>query len=450
MELLFDQRAPFVFIEVPHQMNSIADWYKLGSRLIFILENDKHESSPIPLLFGKGQSGIDHWQKFLNGYTWPWESETPLKNTQDSSIKELDIDSNEIPLIGLFSSGSTGIPKCILHKQSSLVSSAKVSGELLHLKEGDHLITSLPFFHMGGLLTGLRSLIFHTEFHLCTSFELTNQVNELFTQNPKNICVIGVPAQLPMISPILKEKAPITAGQFTFYAGGDQVRPHKWQAILDTGASLIATYGQSESCGAILFQEGPDKETKVYPDCKIDLSNDGTFSYRCERLAHSILTLKVNSVHQTLLRNSVFFETADLVKVHSLKEGKNRIEFVGRKDQLFQCGGEMISPNEILERVRKTLERLALNRPRFHGLHLNEISIQGLPDDKLGMIPVGFIKGMGHEELETLARELSQTESGPGKLRFLSPYPDFLGIKPSKDEFLASYQSKRYPVSKDF
>lgn len=420
-------------------MTSTSDWKKLCSRLAAILR----EENAIPLLFGKAQSGVEEWQKNLNGLIWQWDTDPPLENSQNSNLsnlKELNLNHQKTPLIGVFTSGSTGTPKCILHKQDSLISSARISGELLDLKEGDQLITTLPFFHMGGLLTGLRSLIFKTDLILCPSFELEDRVREAFSTVEKKIFVVGVPAQLPSISPILKEEAPLAKNRFTFYAGGDSVRSHKWKSILETGANLIATYGQSESCGAILYQEEPDGETKTYSDCKVETTDGNTLSYQCDRLAHSILALKENSIHQTLLKESAFFETADLIKLHSLKDSKFRIEFIGRKDQLFQCGGEMISPQQVKKRILKLIENLAETDASFIKFRNMKITVIGVPHTKLGQVPVAFIEGLKRDQMKALARAISAKESGPQKLRYLSAYPSYKGIKPSLNEFLASYE----------
>ena len=59
----------------------------------------------------------------------------------------------------LFSSGSTGLPKAILHAWQSHYYNALGSNENIHLQAGDRWLLSLPLYHVAGLAVLFRCFI---------------------------------------------------------------------------------------------------------------------------------------------------------------------------------------------------------------------------------------------------------------------------------------------------
>ncbi|GEM_PF-5894068 len=314
-----------------------------------------------------------------------------------------------------FSSGSSGKPKLIFHKEESLIQSAFLSGELLSLPEKDgRIISSLPLNHVGGFLNILRSGLFSR------SFELRDAQN-LFENLNNTDVVVGVPAQIKYL-PKIKE--------LTFYAGGDKVTKEQWQKACDQGINLIATYGQTESGGAILYQLEADGNIQLYKDILIKVSSNGTLSYKTNRLAIGQL-----SNGQTSKFNSKeFFETTDLIEL----KPNNFIRFLGRKDLNFQCGGEMISPSQIENRIIDTLKKLKISN--------FVVKVIGIPDERLGKVPVAFFESEDNFDLENIAALLAPLEQGPAKLRYLSIIPRSTGIKPSQGDYNMAFKQINFPL----
>jgi O-succinylbenzoic acid--CoA ligase len=349
-----------------------------------------------------------------NGFIWK------NKNNQPNQIKGKPVDSTIAMAFkdagfAFFSSGSSGVPKLIFHKEESLIQSAFLSGELLALPKKDgRIISSLPLNHVGGFLNILRSGLFSC------SFELRNPQN-LFQNLKKNDVVVGVPAQIKHLP---QEKG------LTFYAGGDKVTKEQWQNSSDQGIQLISTYGQTESGGAILYQNEAGNNIQLFKDIKIKETLDGTLSYKTNRLAIG----QISYGQASKFNSEEFFETSDLIEL----KNNNTIKFLGRKDLNFQCGGEMISPSQIENRITDTLKQLKIL--------IFVVKVIGIPDDRLGKVPVAFFESQDNLDLENIAKLLAPLEKGPAKLRYLSIIPRSTGIKPTQEDYNIAFKQLNIPL----
>lgn len=341
---------------------------------------------------------------------------------------------NQSSLMGFFSSGSTGNPKLIIHRQSSLLSSAKISGELLKLSSNTPLFSSLPFYHVGGFLCLIRQLYFQCPFHWVESVNLQNEIENVKV-NKK--VIVGVPAQIKRIS------SSNPKDRLTFYAGGDKVTSDHWKYGQNNSMNLISTYGQTESCGALLYKDNENLPIKVFKDVSLDFeqTKDGDLlCYQTPRICQGVIE---NSVLFEV-NPKAFYETSDLVK----REGNSITTFIGRKDEQFQCGGEMISPKALEGYLKDFLKVfLKTNSENF------TVKVLGIPHERLGQIPVGFIKELDSkkvEEFSTYLMEAATSDNSPARLRALALWPVLLdkksGIKPAYKDFLESFHHQNWPL----
>ncbi len=303
--------------------------------------------------------------------------------------------------VGFLSSGSTGLPKIVLHKKSSLVSSAEIS--LKHLlkhfpafkKKEVSLYSSLPLFHVGGFLNLLRDCPFH---HL----PFRSLCEEVSKKNSPAL-IVGVPT---MLSDLVSRKEQHT--NTLFYCGGGHCSDDLVKKANAQGIEVIRTYGQTESCGAIIHAHNLF-EPEVYEDCIVTIK-EGLLYYETKRQARAYLTT------DGLIPLEGPIKTQDL----ATKEGGLKI--LGRADQLIICGGENIDLFELQK-------KLAPHIPY-------PFTIKGLKDSRLGEVPIAFVEASPLEIAQMLQKE--ELHKGLDRARaFLTP-PDFKGIKPN----LADYQRK--------
>lgn len=78
---------------------------------------------------------------------------------QDPEINENEADLNECALI-LYTSGTTGSPKGVMHSFSTLLASAQAADTLLRHSSIDRWLASLPFYHIGGFSIPVRAFLY--------------------------------------------------------------------------------------------------------------------------------------------------------------------------------------------------------------------------------------------------------------------------------------------------
>src|SRR5690606_27533432 len=79
----------------------------------------------------------------------------PLSEKIDGAYRELNPNKG---LLGIATSGSSGRPKIVLHKPSSLFASADSYNSFYQVTQEDVLASPLPLHHIGGLMPFWRAL----------------------------------------------------------------------------------------------------------------------------------------------------------------------------------------------------------------------------------------------------------------------------------------------------
>jgi len=80
------------------------------------------------------------------------------KDGQEKKIKSLIFDPTKTALM-LFTSGSSGTPKCVPISFNNLFSSAKSADEFINHNTNDVWLASLPFYHIGGFSIITRTVL---------------------------------------------------------------------------------------------------------------------------------------------------------------------------------------------------------------------------------------------------------------------------------------------------
>lgn len=345
---------------------------------------------------------------------------------ETTNLKNFDGFPNQ-DFIGIFSSGSTGDFKLILHSPKSFIESAKVSSELIidsHKRAfgniPNKLYSSLPLFHTGGLLSHYRKTFFE-KIHLVPKIP--------FQEIDNQSVVVGVPAHIPYL---LKQ----TKNPFTFYCGGDSPNEEMKSACLEKGVNLISTYGLTESCGAILYQN--NKETKVFKDVEIKINNDSLLTFKTKRQAFEVLKFVHNKWETIDPSENGYIFTKDLAKYNE----KGEIEIIGRSDSLIISGGENIHPKTIEEKISKVLIK--------NSVSFKQLKVLGMPDSRLGKVVTLFIDFADTKEIvkkeEEVIKLLARNLTGLDRPRYYCPFPPFLGIKPKKEDFQKIFKDKKREI----
>ncbi|MBL4709769.1 MAG: amino acid adenylation domain-containing protein [Flavobacteriales bacterium] len=297
--------------------------------------------------------------------TIPWE-EVLQQSEETPSISILG---NDLAYI-MYTSGSTGLPKGIMHSHNSGLAYAKLSADLYELTEEDRIGNHAPlhfdistFGYFTGPFVGATTVIIpdpHTK--------MPASLAQLIEKEQLSIWYSVPLALVQLLQSKSIEKADMSALRWVLYGG--EVFPTKHlNALMQIWPScqFSNVYGPAEvnQCTYYTVQE-PPKEDEMIPlgkvwgnTEKLILNQDDGLAKRgevgellirsatmmkgywnqSELTKKSLYTLRINSTYK-----KVFYRTGDLVKL----DENNDLLFLGRKDRQIKIRGYRVELDEVV------------------------------------------------------------------------------------------------------
>jgi O-succinylbenzoic acid--CoA ligase len=308
------------------------------------------------------------------------------------------------PATILFTSGTTGSPKAVVHTWENHYYSALGIIEHFHLDENHSWILSLPLFHIGGL-----AILFRCAFSKATLI-LANPPESVFRKNVQlsKTFLSLVPTQLwrllrkPENIPYLKQFKGILLG-------GSAIPDALIRRCLDEKIRIFTSYGSTEMASTITCTRDFSYEeltTAGYPlpYREMQINSRGELLVKGKSLFRGYIKKeKVLSA----VENEGWYATGDLALVDS----KGRLIVQGRKDHMFISGGENIQPEMIERELRKFPDVM-------------DAIVVPVSDPEYGFRPVAFIRSSRtfndqlREKLKAYVRDKL-----PGLFRPVEYYP---------------------------
>ena len=223
-------------------------------------------------------------------------------------------------------SGSTGKPKTIYLSRLSMIESANMTMDWLHLQEGDNVLLCLPIEYIAGAMMLVRALVLKLNIVLVEP-----------SQNPLE--EITKPINIHLASFVTTQWSTILQSNpnlFTFFSevkgiliGGSELTSSVELLTKEIQLPIFQTYGMTETSSHIAFRQisSEDAIYQCLKDVQIKLNDQGCLCI------HSPSTL-----NQWIETNDV----ADLIHV-------NQFSILGRNDFAINSGGRKIHP-EIIEK----------------------------------------------------------------------------------------------------
>src|SRR3990167_684364 len=287
----------------------------------------------------------------------------------------------------LYTSGSTGLPKGVPLTHGGYLWATGATPEQKPGIEGKKVIVAAPLFHMNGLFSAKMVMINGGTIMLMTGFTARGYIRAIDRQRVD--MVTSVPTMLALV---MRETEELAKADFscvtTAVTGSAPSTPEFFEQIhrLFPTAERANSWGTTES-GPLGFGPHPQGIPKPmgalgYPRAGVEVKfvgADAGSSGPMQGVLHirtpALMTGYLNREADTKKRLiDGWYDTGDVMR----RDANGFVFFVGRADDMFQCGGENVYPGEV--------EKLLGRHP-----DVAQACVVPVPDEIKYQLPVAFV-----------------------------------------------------------
>jgi fatty-acyl-CoA synthase len=290
------------------------------------------------------------------------------------------------PLLLVYTSGTTGRPKGAVLRQEALLWNAVMSQHMHGLTSDDHVLTVLPFFHVGGLNIQTTPAL-HSGATVTIHSRFTPETTLTTIERDRPTLTVLVPAIIQAVTDHPDWATTDLSSLKAVSTGSTIVPPHLIERFVARGVPVLQVYGSTETCPiAVYTRLGGDLsrvgstglpglccEAAVIDDDGNELppGAPGEIVVRgpnvfCEYWGNEQATRE--ALHDG------WYRTGDI----GLRDADGRFWVHDRKKNLIISGGENIYPAEV--------ERVLLEHPE-----VAECAVIGRPDPRWDEVPVAYV-----------------------------------------------------------
>ena len=297
-----------------------------------------------------------------------------VKNKFYEDKDVLDSITENGPAIILNSSGSSGKPRQCFHHLNNLILSATTSGQWL-IEQGFELqncliLNTLPLNHISGLMPIFRSQTWGCDC-INISPNLIKKTRELllftikFKKNKKHLITSLVPTQLQRL---LAQKDGIVWLKLfdLIWVGGAPISSETAKQCIEEKIKLAPCYGSTETAAMVTslkpkeFLMGFKNVGEILPDTKIRINTQGLIEINSARIG---IEIKDSSKTENFKNKNGWWQTGDLGEINQINNSLY-LDFLGRSDNAFNSGGEIVFPKVIESRLNDFImkENIPINK----------------------------------------------------------------------------------------
>jgi O-succinylbenzoic acid--CoA ligase len=265
-------------------------------------------------------------------------SERPAVDLNDAA--ELTQTEADLPLLGehdmddlqcyILTSGSTGEPRQVGLTYGNFLFSAVGSAFNIGVEPADRWLCCLPLSHVAGLSIVLRSVIYGTTAMLLDGFD-TDQVASTLTSGGITVLSL-VPT---MLIRLLEAGADLSAPR-AILIGGGPVPKAALEEALDQGATVVQTYGMTETCSQVTTLSPEDARRRIGSAGRPLLTTH-------VRIEGDEILVQGPTVAPGFADSDGWLHTGDLGRID--EDGFLYVD--GRTDDVIVSGGENVVPAEV-------------------------------------------------------------------------------------------------------
>jgi fatty-acyl-CoA synthase len=290
----------------------------------------------------------------------------------------------DAPVLLVYTSGTTGLPKGAVHTQANLLANIAIAAPVQGMRAQDTVLTVLPLFHVGGLgIQTLPALGVGAQVLLMTRFDAAATLACFERDRPT--LTLQVPATLQALTTHAAWPATDLRSLRAVWAGSSVLPPAPLQAFMARGVPVCNVYGSTEtgpfsialpepqaashigSCG----WPAPGVEVRLV-DAQGDTVAAGAVGEVCVRAPNVV---RHYWPERPALDGAGFFHTGDLAQ----QAADGSFTVVGRAKDMIISGGENIYPAE--------MEHLLAQHPA-----VAECAVVGQPDARWGEVAVVVLR----------------------------------------------------------
>lgn len=290
------------------------------------------------------------------------------------------------PLLIVYTSGTTGRPKGAVLRQEALFWNGVMSQHMHGLTSEDHVLTVLPFFHVGGLNIQTTPALHHGATVTIHSRFTPDATLAAFERDRPTLTVL-VPATIQAVTDHPGWATTDLSALKAVSTGSTIVPQHLIDRFVKRGVPVLQVYGSTETC-----------PIAVYTRLGGDLSREGSTGLPglcCEAaiIDDAGNELPADAAGEITVRGpNVLFEYwgNQAATREALRDGWYRTGDIGRRDadgyfwvhdrkkNLIISGGENIYPAEV--------ERVLMEHPE-----VTECGVIGRLDPRWDEIPIAYV-----------------------------------------------------------
>jgi len=322
----------------------------------------------------------------------------------------------------LYTSGSTGRPKGVpLSHQGHLWA---VESRLRTVPPGEHrLIVAAPLFHMNALGTSKFAFAAHASVVLMPQFDARRYIEAI--ARFRVTWLTSVPTMLAMM---VREKETLAKADLSSVRTVRMGSAPTSKKLLDDlralfpQATIMNAYGTTEA-GPVVFGPHPDGRARPemalgWPlaDVKVRLvdgegreTDEGVLVHHTPATMTGYLNLPEKS--REALTPEGWYVSGDVFR----RDAQGAYYFVGRSDDMFNCGGENIYPGEVEQMLEKHPD-------------IAQSCVVPVPDELKGEKPFAFIvrragSALTEDAIRQYALEHAPAYQHPRQVEFMDALP---------------------------
>ena len=273
-------------------------------------------------------------------------------NATQTTFNPTKFNPENIALI-MFTSGSSGKQKAVVHTFKSLFSSVTALNDFAKLSHDNVWLASLSFYHIGGFMIPVRALLTGATVAFPNSVSADDTVAALEEFQPSHISL--VPTSLQRM--IDQNVRPNKNLKYLFLGGGPSEKQLSLQAI-ENGWPVVKVYGSTETCSMVTamktddINSKPKSSGKPLLNCKIKIVDEKQNSVPSGEAGEIIIqagsVMKEYFGDETETRKALhngWYRTGD----YGLIDNEGFLFIESRRDDLIITGGENVVAKEVQE-----------------------------------------------------------------------------------------------------